>query len=148
MGFFEDIFNNAKKIVNSGKDVLSDQLSSETVYRRDASGQMQQVSTTQKVFGQDSRELPIPVPKLATTLRKNIFAGETPQERLDRIQNERRQTLIPSEAQRAVEEDAASEYMIATGGLTESGGYDPSKVNLVGVPVVGRVKKTIKAAGL
>ena len=145
MGFFEDIFGKAKQIVNSGKDVLRDQLSSETEYRRDSTGQMREVSTSDKVFGQDSNRSPVPLPKILTTARK-IGLGETAKERLDRIQNERRQTLLPDVAAKAVAEDAGKEYLQAIGGMTDEGGYDPSKVTFIGAPfagAVGRVKRTV-----
>lgn len=46
MGFFENIFGNAKKIVNNGKDILRDQLGSELIVRKDESGKVNTVSDT------------------------------------------------------------------------------------------------------
>jgi hypothetical protein len=46
MGFFEDLTKKATGIVSKGKDFLADQLSSETTYERDATGNFQMTSTT------------------------------------------------------------------------------------------------------
>lgn len=46
MGFLEDLTKKASGIVSKGKNFLTDQLSSKTVYERDASGTVQQKSTT------------------------------------------------------------------------------------------------------
>ncbi len=167
MGFFEDIFGTAKKIVNSGKDVLRDQLGSKVTYER---GIGITSATDEKIapfiFGDKAPTVSVPqafdtarkiapfifgdkaptvsVPQAFDTARK-IALGETPRERFDRIQSERRQTLLPAEAKRAVAEDAGSELFVASGGTTPDGGYDPDKVSLMGIPFAGTVKKAAKA---
>lgn len=46
MGFLQDLTNKAKNIASKGKSVILDQLSSETTYERDATGNFQMTSTT------------------------------------------------------------------------------------------------------
>lgn len=46
MGFLQDLTNKAKNIASKGKSVILDQLSSETIYERDATGNFQMTSTT------------------------------------------------------------------------------------------------------
>lgn len=46
MGFFEDLTKKATGIVSKGKNFLADQLSSETTYERDATGNFQVTKTT------------------------------------------------------------------------------------------------------
>ena len=131
MSFFQDLFKNAKTIVNGGVDVLRDQLSSTYEVNKDAQGVPQVTNDSSIKVGPVS----LPAPKAVTTARK-IFIGENAQERLDRIQNERQQSLIPSAAEKAVREDFAREGLLASGGLDKTtGAYDPSRVNAVGIPM-------------
>lgn len=46
MGFLQDLTNKAKNIASKGKSVILDQLSSETTYERDATGNFQITNTT------------------------------------------------------------------------------------------------------
>lgn len=140
MSLFKDLFKGAKTIVNKGVSALQDQMSSEYEVMKDSQGTPQVTKDSSvKVAG-----VKLPAPKIARTARK-VFVGESAQERLDRIQTDRQQSLIPSEAERLVREDFAKEMVIANGGLSKDGKYDPEKVVAVGAgPIVGSVKNTGK----
>lgn len=139
MSLLQTIFGRAKGIVQSGVEGIRDQLSSEYEYTK---GQGVTKDSTKTVLG-----LRVPAPKAVTTARK-VFVGENAAERLNRIQNERGQSLLPSVADQAVRDDFGREAMIATSGMQPNGTYDPSKVTATGIPLgpAATVRKTLTGA--